>query len=85
MDNLHIRGSGSGKGEGLVFHVTRHTPRRVPGGQRRLHTPSEVSPHLNGKRMKLDASSSLTAPTKGEYTCIYRIAGKFGEGFNLAI
>ena len=56
---------GRGKeGEGVVFRVTRHTPRQVRGGprggQRRTLTP-EGSPHSSGKRMKLDVLSS--APT----------------------
>ena len=49
------------EGEGVVFRVTRHTPRTVhggpKGGHRRTLTP-EGSPHSAGKRMKLDVSSS---------------------------
>ena len=48
--HLHQRGGGE---EGMVFRVTRHTPRHVHGGQRRLLTP-EGSFHSAGKRMKLD-------------------------------
>ena len=47
--------------EGLVFRVTRHTPRQLRGGmrggQRRMLTPEE-SPQSTGKRMKLDMTSS---------------------------
>ena len=50
-------GGGEREGEGMVFRVTRHTPRQVRSGQRRLLTP-ETSLLLSGKRMKLDDASS---------------------------
>lgn len=54
--------------EGLVFRVTRHTPRQLrggmKGGQRRMLTPEE-SPQSAGKRMKLDMTSSAATSDKG--------------------
>ena len=51
--------------EGMAFRVTRHTPRNLRSGQRRVLTP-ESSLILSGKRMKLDhASASVPATSKG--------------------
>ena len=65
---VEVPGGGGGgegekgeEGEGVVFHVTRHTPREArggpKGGHRRTLTP-EGFPHSAGKRMKLDMSTS---------------------------
>lgn len=57
-----------GTGEGLVFRVTRHTPRQLQGGlrggQRRMLTPERL-PQSAGKRMKLDVMSSAATSDKG--------------------
>ena len=58
--------------EGMAFRVTRHTPRNLRSGQRRVLTP-ESSLILSGKRMKLDhASASVPATSKGLTLAISR-------------
>ena len=63
-------GGERGRGEGgLVFHVTRHTPRQPRGTQRRVLTP-EGTPRSAEKRMKLDMSSSAASTARGtSHTC----------------
>ena len=66
---------GGGEGEGVVFRVTRHTPRRVRGGERgghrRVLTP-EASLHSAGKRMKLDQTPFVLPRNKGSILFLYR-------------
>ena len=59
------------KGERVMFRVTRHTPRHVRGGQRRMLTPDQ-SLRSAGKRMKLD--DTATTEDKGLLCTIYTIS-----------
>ena len=74
--DTQLGGEGAREGEeGLVFRVTRHTPRQLRGGlrggHRRMLTP-EGSPHSAGKRMKLDVTSSAATSDKGQL-CKYKL------------
>ena len=76
-------GGEEGEGGGMVFRVTRHTPRPLPGGlkggQRRLPTPEQSLQYSAGKRMKLDDTARLATGSKGQLcghntiSCIYNI------------
>ena len=59
-----------GEGEEVVFRVTRHTPRHLRGGQRRVHTsPHLTSQHSAGKRMRLDDTSPAPPRTSRTGQC----------------